>query len=621
MESKWVEDVFRVCCQVSPDLNSNGCKRDMPCQNTGGPSQFLKHFAEYTARVSKFGTVKKFFEKYLALPISDVFKTINLGAQNLSILDFFKRVTTPRDMKVKTSEKLACFLNELQISENGLIVYRNEWKWKKKISPYFLLRKGRAGKGKNEGKSYKMNNQLFILRKNMEHVIKAAFFYMQDHELFRYDFKKKTDTLQRELRQQLLRFLSVASVDLNTLVDSPWPHEVSTCDNNDNANSNSLFEPCKVEIQGKREAIIKVLHGNRILGRKVQKKHIRKRKQYYAFQWNPEHQPYINGTKPLKELEIWPGVGIYCSNIHFLVAQVDKEENLSFNIITLAKSENRQSSPRIVTKFKQKGKIQSTNLESRSKAARSRLSYSMKAVMMFVHLCPSIKSPDNTGAAWLDFYGEHYNTMYYWWTKACQIRGWLCFLKDLTWETIRKHTKSIERDARVFSQNLKGILTDTALSGGIPLDIIAPFEETVARFNKTKALLPTKCGSGHRSRENQHIRQDAKYTRTQKVEAKKYWAIDAYLHRCIENDIAQGTPKSRMHYEKYMVRFCIHRHTISESSCPDIDPNILREQAQVWDTNVAKSPHRTPGMCWRLPPYVSGWFTRFMLRNGIVIFI
>ena len=107
MESKWVEDVFRVCCQVSPDLNSNGCKRDMPCQNTGGPSQFLKHFAEYTARVSKFGTVKTFFEKYLALPISDVFKTINQGAQNLSILDFFKRVTTPRDMKVKTSEKLA----------------------------------------------------------------------------------------------------------------------------------------------------------------------------------------------------------------------------------------------------------------------------------------------------------------------------------------------------------------------------------------------------------------------------------------------------------------------------------------------------------------------------------
>ena len=107
MESKWVEDVFRVCCQVSPHLNSNGCKRDMPCQNTGGPSQFLKHFAEYAARVCNFGnSPRKFFETYLALPISHMFETINQGTQNLSILDFFKRVTTPRDMKVKTSEKL-----------------------------------------------------------------------------------------------------------------------------------------------------------------------------------------------------------------------------------------------------------------------------------------------------------------------------------------------------------------------------------------------------------------------------------------------------------------------------------------------------------------------------------
>ena len=150
---------------------------------------------------------------------------------------------------------------------------------KKKSLKRFLRRNGRAGKGKN-----KMNNQLFILRENMEHVIKAAFAFMQDHEIFLYDFKKKrTDRLKRDLRKQLLRFLSVASVDLNTLVDSPWPHEVNTCANNDNANSNSIFEPCIVAYQGQREAIIKVLHGNRILGREVQVKHIRKRKRYYAF--------------------------------------------------------------------------------------------------------------------------------------------------------------------------------------------------------------------------------------------------------------------------------------------------------------------------------------------------
>ena len=101
-----------------------------------------------------------------------------------------------------------------------------------------------------------------------------------------------------------------------------------------------------------------------------------------------------------------------------------------------AKSEYQQSSPKIVTKFKQKRKIQTTNLESKSKDARSRQAYRMKAVMMFVHLFPSIKAPDNIGAAWLDFYGEQYGTMHRWWTDPRQIQCWLCFLKELTWGKI-----------------------------------------------------------------------------------------------------------------------------------------------------------------------------------------
>ena len=103
--------------------------------------------------------------------IQYVFPSINQGIQNLSILDFFKRISTPRDMKTDTFEKLEYFLEDLQISANGLIVYRNEWKWKKKISHTFLYRNGRAAKDKNKGKRFKMNKQLFILRENMKHVI------------------------------------------------------------------------------------------------------------------------------------------------------------------------------------------------------------------------------------------------------------------------------------------------------------------------------------------------------------------------------------------------------------------------------------------------------------------
>ena len=135
-------------------------------------------------------------------------------------------------------------------------------------------------------------------------VIKAAFFFMQDHELFCFNIRDRTDKIQGQLRQQLLRFLSVARVDLNTLVDSPWPYEVNTCDNNDKANSNSIFEPCKVEFQQQTEAILTVLHGNRILGRKVHVKHLRKRKRYYAFQWNPQHNTYIHGDKTWQNLDI-----------------------------------------------------------------------------------------------------------------------------------------------------------------------------------------------------------------------------------------------------------------------------------------------------------------------------
>ena len=149
----WTEDVYQACCKVFPDNSSvsNGCKRDMPRQDTRGPSRLLNHFEEF-ARVYETEDSTRFFETYLALPISRVFPSMNQGSQNLSILDFFKRVSTPRDMKTDTSEKLKYFLNELQISANGLIVYRNQWKWKtKKSLPRFLHLHGRVGKGNNEG--------------------------------------------------------------------------------------------------------------------------------------------------------------------------------------------------------------------------------------------------------------------------------------------------------------------------------------------------------------------------------------------------------------------------------------------------------------------------------------
>lgn len=132
-----------------------------------------------------------------------------------------------------------------------------------------MYRNGRAAKGKNKGKRFKMNKQLFILRVNMKHVIKAAFFYMQDHDIFFKDFTKRYDILQGALRQQLLRFLSIATVDLNSLADSPWPYEINTCDNNDNANSNSIFQPCKVEYHDHKSAAL--------LGSKVNVKHLRER--------------------------------------------------------------------------------------------------------------------------------------------------------------------------------------------------------------------------------------------------------------------------------------------------------------------------------------------------------
>ena len=271
MAWKSTEEVFLACYTlVNIDINDTKFVQEVPQLNSEGQCMLLAHFEKFVLTTENAFS-SEVLKRYLQSPVTELYKhdVINVPVipKGQSILQFFQQCDHPRSIKKQTEKKLILFLTDLQVTTGGLIVYRNEWNGvRKPPSQRFLASIGRLGTNKQ---ILKMNNELFILQDTMRHVIIAAFHYMQDNRTFVYPGGVRQRKNQNALRKQIKRFLSIASIDLNVLVDSPWQHEVSTATvepgKNTKVHQNAIHEPCTLICRQGNKAVVKLLYGNRII--------------------------------------------------------------------------------------------------------------------------------------------------------------------------------------------------------------------------------------------------------------------------------------------------------------------------------------------------------------------
>ena len=317
-----------------------------------------------------------------------------------------------------------------------------------------------------------------------------------------------------------------------------------------------------------------------------------------------------------------PGAGIYCPKICSLIKEIDEKFKFTYTMMLLAKDEQQRNRPAVTVNYRMLEPASLKNTAAIATEARSRQTFETKAKLLFVHLHPDVQGPANTKEAWKHFYGECYNTMYKWWTKPSDIRGWLCYLEKLTWEHLRSDQKVLRKTAPIFLKQLQTILRDPSLTGGIPEGILMKFKSIVEEYEKINGLRPAACGAGHRSKQICHVSQTATTMRTAPRKSYKYPRLEEYLKNCITHDIENGNPKSRLHYEKLMIRFCMHPNIIKEK-CPQLNDNILQalvQEANEFNISVSNLKGKDGGFRIGVSPYVSTWFTRFMDRNGLYSF-
>ena len=113
-------------------------------------------------------------------------------------------------------------------------------------------------------------------------------------------------------------------------------------------------------------------------------------------------------------------------------------------MILLAKDEQQRNQPKISVKYRKSKPSLLKNITAYQQT------FETKAKMLFVHFHPDVQGPANTLEAWKCFYGECYRTMNHWWTEPNKIRGWLCFLEQLTWQDLRSDQKELKKMAPIF---------------------------------------------------------------------------------------------------------------------------------------------------------------------------
>ena len=633
MAWKWTEEVFLACFTlVNIDVNDNKFAQEVPQLKSEGQCMLLAHFENYLVTTRK-ALSSEVLKMYLQSPVTELYKNgvVNVPVipKGQSILKFFQQCDHPRSIKKQTEKKLILFLTDLQVTTGGLIVHRNEWNGvRKPPSQRFLASIGRLGTNKQ---ILKMNNELFILQDTMRHVIIAAFHYMQDNRTFVYPGHVRQLKNQTALRKQIKRFLSIASIDLNVLVDSPWQHEVSTATvepgKNTKVHQNAIHEPCKLICRQGNEAVVKLLYGNRIIERQVDIELVRERSiRYFKFHWSDDeagHQYVFKGdSRTSNKPSLLPGVGIYCPEIGNLIKEIDETFRFTYTMMLLAKDEQQRNRPTVTVIDRTLDSVILKNTAAIAVNARSRQTFATKAKLLFVHLHPDVEGPANTKEAWKKYYGETYRTMNDWWTKPSHIRGWLCYLEKMTWEQLRSEQKVLKKTAPIFCTQLQTILLNLSLTGGIPEGILMKFKPIVEEYEKKECLRPAACGSGHRSKKTFYVSQTATTMRTAPRKSTKYPRLEEYLQNCITHDIANGNPKSRLHYEKLMIRFCMRPSTIKDKF-PRLNDNILQalvQEANEFNTSVSHLKGKDGGFRWQVSPCVSTWFTRFMDRNGLYSF-